>query len=45
MISIKDKMKVIGYFDTPIEAAKAYDEVAVATFNENAVTNKSLGLI
>lgn len=37
--------KHIGYFDTPEEGAIAYDNAVITCFGEDAVTNKSLGLI
>lgn len=41
-----DKVRVnIGYFDDPIEAAKAYDEKAISLLGEFAKTNKMLGLL
>lgn len=37
--------KDLGYFDDPIDAAKAYDVAAVELFGEFAKTNQELGLI
>lgn len=34
----------LGYFDDPIEAAKAYDREAIKHFGEFARTNKMMGL-
>ena len=45
MIMIDGKRKFIGYFNTPIEAAIAYDKEAEEHFGEFACTNKSMGLI
>lgn len=44
-INGKNTMKFIGHFATAEEAGKAYDEKAIEMFGENAVTNKSLGLL
>jgi len=46
MISIgNQKSKHIGYFATVEEAAVAYDKAVIEFHGENAITNKSLGLI
>jgi hypothetical protein len=37
--------KTIGRFDTPVEAAEAYDEEAIKQQGERAITNKILGLL
>lgn len=44
-ISIKGKHQHIAIFDTPEEAAEAYDMAALEFHGEKAITNKSLGLI
>lgn len=44
-VSVDKKKKHIGYFSTPIEAAKAYDEAAIKHYGEYAATNKDLGLL
>lgn len=35
----------IGRFETPEEAGKAYDNKMIEIFGDNAITNKSLGLL
>lgn len=37
--------EVIGHYSTREEAASAYDAVAVERYGENALTNKTLGLL
>lgn len=44
-IYINDKNISLGSFDTMEQAAKAYDNAAIATFGDFALTNKKLGLI
>ncbi len=44
-IQINKKKKHVGYFQTPEEAARAYDDAAVEHYGEYALTNKSLGLL
>ena len=43
IISVSKKSIVLGYFDNPIEAAKAYDQAAIMHFGEFARTNKMEG--
>jgi len=38
-IRVRDKDRFIGWFPTSIEAAKAYDEMAIQIFRERALTN------
>jgi hypothetical protein len=44
-IRINGKHTSIGHYDDPIEAAKAYDKIALKTHGEFAMTNQQLGLI
>lgn len=44
-IQIDKKKTHIGYFQTPEEAARAYDDAAIEHYGEYALTNKSLGLL
>lgn len=39
------KRRYLGYFDSPITAACAYDEKAQELFGEFALTNKAMGLL
>jgi hypothetical protein len=43
-IGWEGKSRHIGYFETPIEAAKAYDERSVELYGEFARTNQMMGL-
>lgn len=45
VIHFNYKRKPIGYFNTALEAALAYDKKAEELFGEFAATNKSLGLL
>jgi len=44
-ISVNGKVKNLGYYSTPEEAAVVYDKAALGYHGEFAVTNKSLGLL
>jgi len=39
------KVNSLGYYETKEDAARAYDEAAVAHWGEQAVTNQMLGLL
>lgn len=44
-IRVNGKTKLVGYFRNPVEAARAYDKVAMQLFGEFARTNLMLGLL
>lgn len=45
MISLENRRVNIGRYATPEEAAMEYDKKVVEVFGEDAITNKSLGLL
>lgn len=44
-INENKKRKLIGSFDSAIEAAEFYDKRSIEMFGEKAITNKKLGLL
>jgi len=44
-ITIEGRMKYLGGYATPEEAARAYDAAAREHFGEHAATNEDLGLL
>ena len=44
-IKVDQQQRIIGFFDSPEEAAAAYDIAAIESFGEFALTNSSMGLI
>lgn len=44
-ICINGKLKNLGYFKDPVDAARAYDKAALVNFGEFSKTNADLGLI
>lgn len=44
-IRCQGKLIFLGVFETAEDAARAYDEAAIRLHGEQAVTNKSLGLL
>ena len=44
-IMVYDRRKTIGYYDSPEDAARAYDATALEYFGEFAATNEMLGLL
>ena len=44
-ITVSGKVRYLGYFASPEDAARAYDRAAVTCFGEFACTNTSLGIL
>jgi hypothetical protein len=44
-IRVDGKRHFVGYFNDPVECAEAYDKKLIELRGEQAVTNKSLGLL
>lgn len=42
-VTVQGQRHYLGFFDNPLEAAKAYDIAALSKFGEFALTNKALG--
>jgi hypothetical protein len=44
-IKSDNRLIFLGVYETPEDAARAYDEAAIRLHGEHAVTNKMLGLL
>jgi hypothetical protein len=44
-VRVNGAKKHVGYFDDPVDAARAYDRAAIQSYGEFARTNQMLGLI
>jgi hypothetical protein len=44
-VRVNGMKRHVGYFDDPVDAAKAYDRAALESYGEFARTNQMLGLI